>query len=140
MRLTLIGEVVRLALATVRANRMRSALTVLGVVIGVSSIVGMTALIRGFDESLRGMIAVIGPDTVFVQRFGISNFSGREEMLKLMKRPNLTVADADAIEREAAGTVHLVDIELGVGGPPMTRRASFGDRGTRPLVVMGTSE
>lgn len=140
MRLTLVGEVVRMALTTVRANRMRSALTVLGVVIGVSSIVGMTALIRGFDESLRGMIAAVGPDTIFVQRFGISNFTDRSEMMKMMKRPNLTVADAEAIERDAAGTIHLVDIELGAGGPPMMRRVSFGDKGTRPLVVMGTSE
>jgi len=140
MRLPLVGEVIRMALATVRTNRMRSALTVLGVVIGVSSIVGMTALIRGFDESLRGMIAAVGPDTIFVQRFGISSFSGPGEMMKLIKRPNLTVADAEAIEREASGTIHLVDIELGAGGPPMMRRVSFGDRGTRPLVVMGTSE
>jgi putative ABC transport system permease protein len=140
MRLPLVGEVIRMALTTVRTNRMRSALTVLGVVIGVSSIVGMTALIRGFDESLRGMIAAVGPDTIFVQRFGISSFSGPGEMLKLMKRPNLTVADAEAIEREASGTIHLVDIELGAGGPPMMRRVSFGDKGTRPVVVMGTSE
>lgn len=140
MRLTLIGEVIRMALSTVRANRLRSALTVLGVVIGVSSIVGMTSLIRGFDESLRGMIAAVGPDTIFVQRFGFASFSGPGEMVKLMKRPNLTVADAEAIEREAAGTVHLVDIELGVGGPPMMRRISFEDKGTRPAVVMGTSE
>ena len=140
MRLSLFGEVIGMALTTVRANRMRSALTVLGVVIGVSSIVGMTSLIRGFDESLRGMIAAVGPNTIFVQRFGISGFSGPGEMLTLMKRPNLTVADADAIEREAAGTIYLVDIELGVGGPPMMRRVSFGEKGTKPLVIMGTSE
>jgi putative ABC transport system permease protein len=140
MRLSLVGEVMRMALTTVRANRMRSALTVLGVVIGVSSIVGMTSLIRGFDESLRGVIAAVGPDTIFLQRFGFSSFSGRSEMTRLMKRPNLTVADAEAIEREGSGLIHLVDIELGAGGPPMMRRVSFGDKGTRPLVVMGTSE
>ena len=140
MRLSLFGEVIGMALTTVRANRMRSALTVLGVVIGVSSIVGMTSLIRGFDESLRGMIAAVGPNTIFVQRFGISGFSGPGEMLKLMKRPNLSVADAEAIEREASGTIHLVDIEFGAGGPPMLRRVSFGDKGTKPLVIMGTSE
>lgn len=140
MRLTLLAEVIRMAMTTVRANRLRSALTVLGVVIGVSSIVGMTSLIRGFDESLRSMIAAVGPDTVFVQRFGIASFSGQTEMVKLLKRPNLTVADAEAIEREAGGLVHLVDLELGVGGPPMMRRVSYGDHGTRPVVVMGTSE
>ena len=38
-----------MALETLRANKLRSALTVLGVVIGITSIVGMTSLIRGFD-------------------------------------------------------------------------------------------
>ena len=46
-----------MAFDTVRTNKMRSALTVLGVVIGITSIVGMTAMIRGFDQSLREMIA-----------------------------------------------------------------------------------
>jgi hypothetical protein len=53
VRLGLIGEVIEMAFDTVRANKMRSGLTVLGVVIGITSIVGMTAMIRGFDQSLR---------------------------------------------------------------------------------------
>ena len=43
-------EVAVMALDTLRANKMRSALTILGVVIGITSIVGMTSLIRGFDD------------------------------------------------------------------------------------------
>jgi hypothetical protein len=54
---------------------MRSALTVLGIVIGITSIVGMTSLIRGFDESLRASIMELGPKTIFVQRFGAVSFS-----------------------------------------------------------------
>ena len=46
-------EVVRMALDTLRTNKLRSALTILGVVIGITAIVGMTSLIRGFDQSLR---------------------------------------------------------------------------------------
>ena len=45
----------RMAMGTLRGNKMRSALTMLGVVIGVTSIVGMTSLIRGFDSSLRDL-------------------------------------------------------------------------------------
>ena len=59
-----------MAFDTLRSNKMRSALTVLGVVIGVTSIVGMTSLIRGFDTSLRNSINSLGPNTIFVQRFG----------------------------------------------------------------------
>ena len=53
LRAGLLDEIVRMAFDTVRNNKMRSGLTVLGVVIGITSIVGMTALIRGFDQSLR---------------------------------------------------------------------------------------
>ena len=49
----LLFEIVAMAWDTLRTSKMRSALTVLGVVIGITSIVGMTSLIRGFDQSLR---------------------------------------------------------------------------------------
>ena len=58
-RLGLLGEVIRMAIDTVRTNKMRSGLTVLGIVIGITSIVGMTAMIRGFDQSLRDSIGAI---------------------------------------------------------------------------------
>ena len=73
LRIGLLREVVLLALDTLRANKLRSALTVLGVVIGITAIVGMTSLIRGFDQSLRDSIRELGPNTIFVAKFsGIS--------------------------------------------------------------------
>src|SRR2546427_657294 len=124
LRLTLVGEVVAMAFDTVRTNKMRSGLTVLGVVIGITSIVGMTAMIRGFDQSLRQMISTVGPSTIFVQRFGITSFANGAEFRELMKRPNLTLSDARALE-EQTETVSLVDIELGAGGPTPTLRRVF---------------
>jgi len=139
IRLGLLGEVVAMAFDTVRTNKMRSGLTVLGVVIGITSIVGMTALIRGFDQSLRDMIRAIGPNTIFVQRFGVTSFASGTELTELLKRPNLTVSDSRAIE-EQADTIQLVDIELGAGGPPTQQRVFYRDQKTKPLVVFGTSE
>ena len=49
-------ELLREAIDSIRANKVRAALTILGVVIGITSIVGMTSLIRGFDETLRDSI------------------------------------------------------------------------------------
>ena len=139
-RPSLFGEVVRMALETVRTNKTRSGLTVLGVVIGITSIVGMTALIRGFDESLRDLIRNVGPDTIFLQRFGISSFANGAEFRELIKRPNLTISDARAIEQQAE-TIQLVDIELGAGGPtPTQRRVFYRDQKTKQVVVLGTSE
>jgi putative ABC transport system permease protein len=139
IRLGLVNEVIVMALDTVRSNKMRSALTVLGVVIGITSIVGMTAMIRGFDQSLRDMIGAIGPNTIFVQRFGVTSFANGAELRELLKRPNLTISDARAIE-EQSDTIQLVDIELGAGGPSTQQRVFYRDQKTRPVVVFGTSE
>ena len=139
IRIGLLGEVVAMAFDTVRGNKMRSALTVLGVVIGITSIVGMTAMIRGFDQSLREMISAIGPNTIFIQRFGITSVAGGAEFKELLKRPNLSVSDARALE-EQAGTIQFVDIQLGAGGPPTQRRVFYGTQKTKGLVVFGTTE
>jgi putative ABC transport system permease protein len=139
LRPSLVKEVVVMAFDTVRGNKMRSALTVLGVVIGITSIVGMTAMIRGFDQSLRDMIGAIGPNTIFVQRFGIASVAGGAEFKELLRRPNLSISDARAIE-EMSTTIQLVDIQLGAGGPPTQRRVFYGSQKTKPLVVFGTTE
>jgi putative ABC transport system permease protein len=139
-QLGLFRETAAMAFDTLRANKMRSALTVLGVVIGVTSIVGMTSLIRGFDTSLRDSIAALGPKTIFVQRFGAVSFSSGASFLELVRRPPLTVEDGEAIRR-LAPSVAIVDTWLGAGppGPTMERIFYRGER-TRPSAVMGSSE
>jgi hypothetical protein len=112
MRLSLLREVVGLALDTLRTNKLRSALTVLGVVIGITSIVGMTSLIRGFDESLRDTIRQLGPNTVFVAQFSGVSVAGGADFADLLRRPPVTVDDAEAIER-LAPSVGIVDAWLG---------------------------
>jgi putative ABC transport system permease protein len=141
MRFTLFKEVVAMAFDTVRSNKLRSGLTVLGVVIGVTSIVGMTSLIRGFDESLRDLIRTIGPDTIFIQRFGVTSFANGAQFDQLLKRPNLNTGDARAIQ-ELAPSVGLVDIEFGAGGPGARNqmRVFYRDQRTRPLLIFGTGE
>ena len=53
MRWALFSEILAMSWDTLRINKLRSALTVLGIVIGITSIVGMTSLLRGFDESFQ---------------------------------------------------------------------------------------
>ena len=138
-RLDLLKEVVVLAFDTVRTNKMRSGLTILGIVIGITAIVGMTALIMGFDQSMRDLFATIGPNTIFIQRFGITDLANNEAR-ELLKRPNLTVSDARALEQQAT-TLQYVDIELGAGiGPSVQRRVFYRNLKTRPILVLGTSE
>ena len=139
-RVALLWEVVVMAFDTVRTNKMRSALTVLGVVIGITSIVGMTAMIRGFDQSLRGLIAQLGPDTIIMSKFSVTNFVNGDEIRTLLKRPNITISDSRAIEDQNQ-TLKTVDIELGGGGPGSVQtRVFFKDQKTKPIIVIGTSE
>ncbi len=56
---------------TLRANKLRSALTILGVVIGVMSIVAMTSLIGGFSDSIRTQINQLGANTVYLEKAGL---------------------------------------------------------------------
>jgi putative ABC transport system permease protein len=140
IRISLVAEVIAMAFDTVRTNKMRSGLTVLGVVIGITSIVGMTAMIRGFDQSIRDSIGAIGPNTIFIQRFGISSFSNGAEIRQLLKRPNLSISDARALEQQAT-TLQYVDVELGAGiGPSTQRRIFYRELKTKNLLVLGTSE
>jgi putative ABC transport system permease protein len=136
----LLRETAAMAFETLRSNKMRSALTVLGVVIGVTSIVGMTSLIRGFDASLRDSINSLGPNTIWIQRFGALSLSSGASFQSFLRRPPITVADMHAVERlaETAGTV---DIWLGAGPPQPTMERFFyrSDR-TRPTLVLGTTE
>jgi putative ABC transport system permease protein len=136
----LLGETAAMAFETIRGNKMRSALTVLGVVIGVTSIVGMTSLIRGFDSSLRNSINSLGPNTVYVQRFGGLSFSSGASFMELMRRPLVTSDDMHAIERNST-TVGMVDLWLGGGGPGSpTERMFYKGQRTRPIQIVGTTE
>jgi len=140
LRLALLWEVVAMAFDTVRTNKLRSALTVLGVVIGITSIVGMTAMIRGFDQSLRGLIQQLGPNTIIISRFSFANFMNGAEMKELLKRPNLTISDGRALEDQST-LLQTVDVELGGQGPasPMAR-VFYRDQRTKMLIIFGTTE
>ncbi len=128
-----------MALDTLRANKLRSGLTVLGVVIGITSIVGMTSLIRGFDQSLRDSIRALGPDTIIVARFSGVSFAAGKQISELFKRPNLSVQDAEAIERQAS-SIQLVNLILGDGGPPTRERLYYKGEHTKELSILGTTD
>jgi putative ABC transport system permease protein len=132
-------DIVPLALDAIRANALRSALTILGVVIGVTAIVGMTALIRGFDQSLRESIGQLGPNTIFVAKLSGVSLAAGGDFTELLRRPNLTRDDATAIEK-LAPSAGIVDIWLGAGGPPTQTRVFYRGEQTKLMSVLGATE
>ena len=126
-----------MAVATVRTQKMRSGLTILGIVIGITTVVGMTSLIRGFDESMRDSIRKIGPDTVLVAQFSSQSMMSGAQLNELLKRPTLTPADARAIERQAKS---IADVSTTIGERGSIRRRLFykGER-TKLISILGTT-
>ena len=138
LRTGLLGEIVTMSWDTLRTSKMRSALTVLGVVIGITSIVGMTSLIRGFDNSLRDSIKQLGPNTLIVQKWGALSFASGKSFLEVARRPNLSKEDAFAIERDCP-SVGLIDVWLGAFGNT-TSRIYYGHERTKQVMILGATE
>jgi putative ABC transport system permease protein len=127
-----------MSLDTLRASKMRSALTVLGIVIGITSIVGMTSLIRGFDQSLRDSIRELGPNTIFVSKMSGLSFASGKSFLELARRPNITIEDARAVARDAPSAA-IVDVFLGGMGDARSRMY-YGNERTKQIAIFGATE
>jgi ABC-type antimicrobial peptide transport system permease subunit len=89
-------ENLRLAMDTLRAHKLRSLLTMLGVMIGVGVIIIVGALMVGFDRNLAEEISSYGADTAFVSKFGGGIRFGRLTKEERMRKP-LTLEDSEAI-------------------------------------------
>src|SRR6266498_2072373 len=91
------------ALDTLRARKVRSALTVLGIVIGVTSVISVAAIIDGLNRHIKGRITSVGSRLFIVSRFPFGTNPGRPPE-KIRTRRYLQVADA-AFLREALPSV-----------------------------------
>ena len=134
-----LGEALGVAAGTLRANKLRSFLTVLGIVIGVTTIVGMTSLVRGLDRSVTGSIQSFGSTTLFLRKFGGRIVSSEREWERLNRRPDITEEDARAILRRVPG-IAMIDQMYGTG--PEAKTATLRWRGStaEDLFVTGASE
>jgi putative ABC transport system permease protein len=91
------GENLKQAMDTLRAHKMRSALTVFGVVLGVSVIMLVAALITGFDTTIQENIKQFGADTAFISRWDQGPNNGRRPLEERLRKP-LTLADGQALK------------------------------------------
>jgi len=92
-------EGVGIALESIRAHKMRAALTILGVAIGVMVVMVIGALIAGFDKGLSDMLETLGPKTFYVGRFwGGAGTEDPDDPNPWQRRPPLTVQEAERLE------------------------------------------
>ncbi len=102
----LLLSVIGLALTTLRENKIRSFLTVLGVIIGTGTIIAVGSILAGLDGAVTGVIRSMGTNTaiVFKMRFGPSARGGTNE--ERMRKP-LTYENKLAIEERCASVEHV---------------------------------
>ncbi len=95
-------EGILLALDSVRANKARAALTILGVGIGVMVVIAMASTITGVNRGVTQRLETLGPRTFFVWRFfreGIQVSDGSDEMSPWRRNPWMTVEEAELIRQ-----------------------------------------
>ncbi|HYR90789.1 MAG TPA: ABC transporter permease [Terriglobia bacterium] len=91
------SEILLLALDSLRKNKLRSFLTILGVVIGVSTVIGMSSIISGLNSNISGQIADLGSNLIFIQR--IPPTVGGRLPPEVFNRKKFTMEDAKAVEQ-----------------------------------------
>src|SRR6266436_7579181 len=131
------GENLKQAMDTLRAHKLRSFLTVFGVVLGVSVIMLVAALITGFDQQVQESIKQYGADTAFVSRFEQGPHGGGRRPKDERERKPLTLEDGEAI-KELSPAVKDLTVFITWWEQPHTVRTKDGEvtsvdyRGVQP--------
>src|SRR6185312_10898802 len=104
--MNLLVSVIGLALATLRENKIRSFLTLLGVIIGTSTIIGVGSILAGLDGAVSGAIQSVGTNTVIVQKASFGFARTPEER----QRKPLTYENTLAIAERCPAVEHVTPI------------------------------
>jgi putative ABC transport system permease protein len=99
------GDVFLMSLGAIGSNKLRSFLALVGIVLGVASIIGVMTAISVMQATMEKEMTVLGTQTFQVQKWG--NFNSEEEFRAAQKWPPVTLEEAQAI-RDQVSSVDLV--------------------------------
>lgn len=97
-------ELINTAYHQLRANRLRSVLTTLGIVIGIGTVILIVSVLEGYRSSIEAELNILGANTFQVEKYGPRIFSGHEHR---KPRKDLTVEMADAIRAYCASVKNV---------------------------------
>jgi putative ABC transport system permease protein len=100
-RLTAVWEAFRVATGSLRANKLRTALTLMGIIVGVTAVIAVVTIIKGLDQTVAQTFSSQG-STVFTISKNPQIITSREDFIKFNRRKDVTHEDAEAIARLCA--------------------------------------
>lgn len=110
MRTGILGEIFHMAFDSLKSHKLRSFLTVLGIVIGVMTVIGMVSIIQGLNRSFLRELESVGSDIIIVTKYEPGIQVGRRSEEE-RTRKDLTFDDARAIEQESS-LVKAIAVDL----------------------------
>jgi putative ABC transport system permease protein len=125
---------IQIALDTLRANKLRSSLTILGVVIGVSTVMAMAAIVQGIQDQIVRTIEIAGPTTFYVVKVFSQTPVNPDRLPKWIRvRPDL-------VEDEAARIRQLPEISYAAMWAQTNGRLTYGAQHTQMTLIMGADD
>lgn len=100
MRRSIVREILDMALDSLRAHKLRSFLTLIGIMIGVLAVIGMVSVMQGLNRSFLSNLEAVGTDLISVKKY--APISIGERTAEERQRKDLTFEDAEAIEKECS--------------------------------------
>jgi len=119
-----------IALRAIKANKIRSALTMLGIFIGVTAVVLMSTAIKGIDNSFQKGISALGSDVLYISKWA---WFSNEEWWKMRNRPNITMEDYYEFKELAKLPLAVAPVANSV------QTIKYGDRRVENIFLTGSN-
>jgi len=126
-----IWESLRIAGQALRANKMRSFLTTLGIVIGITTVISIHSIIQGLNDAFYTSVSALGSDTLYIQKFA---WFSRSDWIEARNRKNITMKEADAIKE------HATLVKAVAPSVSARRTVKYGSEKLTNIIITGTNE
>jgi putative ABC transport system permease protein len=123
-------EIIKVALSSLKANKLRSALTIVGIAVGIFSIITVTTVVTMLQESIEKGVSSLGKNTFQIQKFPIQVGGNRSERAKYRNRKDITIEEYEKLKEKLNGDALAVAAEQWGYG----KIVEYGNKETNPNV------